>query len=163
MWYVIWTSTGSEKKVLEQIRNKVERSFIPYTIASKKIKGEWKSVLKPLFPGYLFADTEDIEGLATYLYKTDGFSTVLKSDKMYCSLSGSEAELIENRYLEGGIFDVSKGYIQGDKITITSGPLKDMEGFIRKINRHKRTALIELELFGHPVSTLVGLEIVEKT
>jgi transcriptional antiterminator NusG len=37
-----------------------------------------------------------------------------------------------------------------------------MEGIIRKIDRHKRTADIELEMFGRVVRVPVALEIVSK-
>ena len=49
-----------------------------------------------------------------------------------------------------------------DKVIITEGPLKGMEGMIKKIDRHRRTAAIEIEMFDRKVLMNVGLEIVEK-
>ena len=43
---------------------------------------------------------------------------------------------------------MSEGYISGDKITVTRGPLMGFEGDIRKIDRHKRRAYIDVTLFG---------------
>ena len=63
---------------------------------------------------------------------------------------------------KGGSFDLSTGYIEGDKIVITSGPLKGMEGLIRKIDRHKRKAYLKLSFFDREIMTSVGLEITEK-
>lgn len=37
-----------------------------------------------------------------------------------------------------------------------------MEGYIRKINRHKRKAWVSIEMFGRSVDMEVGLEIVKK-
>ena len=45
---------------------------------------------------------------------------------------------------------------------IQTGPLKGNEGLIKKIDRHKRKAWLELNLLGRTVETQVGLEIVEK-
>ena len=39
---------------------------------------------------------------------------------------------------------MSEGYISGDKITVTRGPLMGFEGDIRKIDRHKRRAYIDV-------------------
>lgn len=49
-----------------------------------------------------------------------------------------------------------------DKVTITDGPLAGKEAMICKINRHKRTATLNVEMFGDKVGVTVGLEVVEK-
>jgi len=56
----------------------------------------------------------------------------------------------------------SVGFIEGDKIWITSGPLKGMESHIIKINRHKREATIEMEMMGAVRQVQVMLEVVSK-
>lgn len=45
---------------------------------------------------------------------------------------------------------------------ILTGPLQGMEGYIRKINRHKRKAWVSIEMFGRSVDMEVGLEIIKK-
>ena len=51
-------------------------------------------------------------------------------------------------------------YEQG--VRILSGPLMGMEGNIRRIDRHKRIAYLEIEMFGRTVEMKVGLEIIRK-
>ena len=58
--------------------------------------------------------------------------------------------------------DFSRGYVQNGIITITEGPLKGLEPQIRKIDRHKRTAWLEVELRGEKREVRVGVEIVRK-
>lgn len=57
---------------------------------------------------------------------------------------------------------MSKGVIRNGRPVITSGPLKGREGLIRKIDRHKRIADIEIPLAGERRQVTVGLEIYEK-
>ena len=57
---------------------------------------------------------------------------------------------------------MSEGMIENDQVVIFDGPLKGMEGTIKRINRHKRVALIQMELFERVMQVEVGLEIVEK-
>ena len=59
--------------------------------------------------------------------------------------------------------EMSEGIIEPSRIRILSGPLMGMEGQIRKIDRHKRKAWIEVELFGRIQRVEVGLEIPMKT
>ena len=47
--------------------------------------------------------------------------------------------------------------------TGTDGPLQGKEGLIKKIDRHKRKAYLELPMFGRMQTVQVGLEIVAKT
>ena len=58
--------------------------------------------------------------------------------------------------------DFSEGYIQGEKVIVTKGPLKGMESKISRIDRHKRLAWLTVELFGRTVELQAGLEIVRK-
>lgn len=164
MWYVIWTSTGSEKKALEGISDDplAKRVFIPRRAVQIKRNGEWVKVEKPLFPGYLFVDTDEVESLADEVRKIEGFNKILTVNKEFCPLYDRDADLIESLYGNGGLFDVSEGMIEGDRIIVTSGPLKGQEGLIKKIDRHKRLAYLESDMFGQTIRAAVGLEIVEK-
>ena len=56
----------------------------------------------------------------------------------------------------------SEGYIQGDKVIVTKGSLKGLEGKINRIDRHKRLAWLTVELFGRTVELQAGLEIIRK-
>ena len=57
---------------------------------------------------------------------------------------------------------MSSGYIEGDKIIITEGPLKNLEGTIRKLDRHKRTAVVQIKMMGQLRDVVMGVEIVKK-
>ena len=63
---------------------------------------------------------------------------------------------------EAYIAEMSKGYIIGDIVTVISGPMKEMKGQIKFIDRHKRLAVIEIEMFGRKTEVRLGLEIVKK-
>ena len=162
MWYVVWTSTGSERKSQETLKDLVNRVFIPRKIVNIKVKGEWTSVEKPLFPGYLFVDTENVEELVVNLRQKEDFNQVLSTDKKYFPLYEKDAVLAEKMYNENGVFDISEGYINGDKVIVTSGPLCGLEGYIKKINRHKRLAYLEFDMFEQKMNIALGLEILDK-
>lgn len=164
MWYVIWTSTGSEKKALEAIQGDlpIKRCFIPRRAVQIRKNGQWMRQEKPLFPGYFFVDTDNAEELADLVRKIEGFNKLLTVEKEFCPLYGRDADMIEGLYAKDGLFDLSEGIIEGDRIIVTSGPLAGNEGSIKKIDRHKRLAYLEFNMFGQNVKAAVGLEIVEK-
>ena len=57
---------------------------------------------------------------------------------------------------------MSEGYLVGSELVVSDGPLIDYQGKVMKIDRHKRTAVLELEFLGRKTKVTVGLEVVRK-
>jgi transcriptional antiterminator NusG len=94
--------------------------------------------------------TKRIYRLLSYADKRDVFirERELSALKMLCD----ETACIRN----------SIGIITGDRIRISSGPLAGMESMIKKIDRHGRSATIEIDLMGAIRNVTVALEVVTK-
>ena len=77
-------------------------------------------------------------------------------------MTDEDIEIVE--LLSGGehLMKFSEGYIQGDRVIVTRGPLKGLEGSISRIDRHRRLAWLTVELFGKIVELQAGLEIIRK-
>ncbi|MRA76150.1 transcription antiterminator, partial [Bacillus thuringiensis] len=58
--------------------------------------------------------------------------------------------------------DYSKVYIENSKVTVASGPLKGMEGIIKKIDKRKRRAKLCLSFMGLDKMVNVGIEVLSK-
>lgn len=167
MWYVIQVRTGKEEEIQLQcekvIREDVlERCFIPRYEQMKRYQGKWHKEKKILFPGYVFLVSEDEEHLHFELKKVIGLTKLIGTGDEIVPLTADEVAFLREFGKEEQVVGVSKGIIVDDKVIIQTGPLKGNEGLIKKIDRHKRKAWLELELFGRTVETQVGLEIVEK-
>ena len=121
-----------------------------------------------MFPGYVFTDS--VLGERTFIstaHKYARFSkcifNLLGSKNIDCmKLSEYEKKFLLGLCDEGYITEESKGFIIGDKIFITSGPLKGRESIIKKIDRHKRRAEIEMIFLGDKRRISVALEIISK-
>ena len=94
--------------------------------------------------------------------KVIGLTKLIGTGDEIVPLTEDEVTFLREFGKEEQVVGVSKGIIVDDKVIIQTGPLKGNEGLIKKIDRHKRKAWLELELFGRTVETQVGLEIVEK-
>ena len=137
MWYVMQVRTGTEENIRCQCQRMIssdilKRCFIPYYQQKKRFQGKWHIQERILFPGYVFLIAENLEQLAENLRKEEQLVTM------------------------------STGIIENDQVRILTGPLQGMEGYIRKINRHKRKAWVSIEMFGRSVDMEVGLEIIKK-
>lgn len=78
MWYVIQVRTGSEDNIRLQCEKNISPNilkdcFIPYYEERRHLKGEWRTLKKILFPGYVFLDSEEFR--ASFYEPGAGFRT----------------------------------------------------------------------------------------
>lgn len=167
MWYVVWTATGKEETARTEILKMIpgdcyERCFILKKKESRKRGGNWIEVERILFPGYLFIETEDAETVFLYLKKLPQFVKLLQAGEYFVPVREEEERWLRKITRDGETVDLSTGMIENQIIRVTSGPLQGMEGYIRRIDRHKRKAWLRMEIFGRTLDVCVGLEIVGK-
>lgn len=168
MWYVIQVRTGDEEKIRIQCQKMIPRTvledcFLPYYEEKKKLWGQWRLLRKVLFPGYVFLVTEDVRELWWRLKGVIGLTKLLKVDWEMIPLTEEEIRFLLAFSGEEWQVKMSEGVIENSQVMVTSGPLQGWEGLIKKIDRHKRKAWLELEMFGRKQQVQVGLEIVRKT
>lgn len=82
--------------------------------------------------------------------------------RLFFPLSDSERDWFMAFTDSKRVVRMSEGFIEGDTVKVTSGPLRGREASIRKIDRHKRRAYIDVSLFGRTVPATIGLEILWK-
>lgn len=168
MWYVVRVGVGKEHKINSLCRAKIPReilreSFIPAYEKKCKVQGIWEVQKKALFPGYLFMSTDDVDGLRDALNQIPGFTKVLGTGCEPVPLSEEEVMFLRKIGGDAYLVEISEGIIENSVTIIQSGPLKGLEANIRKIDRHKRRAYLEVEMFGRKQRVEVGLEIFSKT
>ena len=105
---------------------------------------------------------KNLEQLSENLRKVIGMTRLLGTGDEIVPLSQEEVELLQKLGKEEQLVAMSTGIIENDQVIILTGPLQGMEGYIRKINRHKRKAWISIEMFGRSMDMEVGLEIIKK-
>ena len=166
MWYVIQVRTGMEHRIVSICRQSLmqfgEDIFVPTKTVRKRIRGSDQDVEAKLFPGYVFFDTEEIENLFGRLKTIKEMTNILKTGDEFVPLNEREETLLKKLTDKDYKVQLSLGYIEGDRVVITEGPMMGLEGLIKKINRHKKYAVLETEFFDNITEITVGLEIVDR-
>ena len=171
-WYVAYTMAGHEKKVEDYLNryfwDKPYKTIILLLeIIHRKPQRVSKDV-KPMFPGYLIVESE----VPSHEFFLDFKMAMNSSTHKIRLLSYGNTDEIAMREEERTAFlklcnkeycvEASIGIIVGTKIFIKEGPLIGYESIIKKIDRHKRYAIIELEMMGGTREVRLPLEIIEK-
>ena len=176
--YVIQTVTSQEEIMVQLMQKQISPElfsevFIPRRQMNRRIRGKWQTTRELLFPGYIFILAPDPVALFQELRNVPRLSNLLHAEAFeFIPLKPAEQRFIEKIGQRRGdhIFAISEieldpkvPYQRGDSVRITSGDLKDFEGYILYLDIHKRKAVIRTEMFGgNSVDVHVGIEIVTK-
>jgi transcriptional antiterminator NusG len=146
--------------------------FVPMCEFKFKKKNEFIIEKRRFFPGYVFLES-DMEGYelvsrsnifisrSEYIYKflMYGHGNL---DWIY-NMRDEEIQNLKKLWNTDHCVEISKGFIEGDRVVITEGSLEGYESNIKIINRHKMQATLEIEIMGALRELTVGLEIISKT
>jgi transcriptional antiterminator NusG len=173
-WYVLFAKTGYEQKAVDEISRawKIDdlNPFIPTYDMPFRRAGKVSLEKRLLFPGYIFIESEINEkefyvAVRQFIVQSKYALKLLHyggfSDSNF-AMKDEDREIFLKLYNKNYCIEMSRGFIEGDKIIIIDGPLLGFESYIKKINRHKMEAIIAIKLMGDVREIKVGLETVKK-
>lgn len=172
LYYVIQVATGTEDRVEEQIKVMLKSElygscFHPMRRVKRKYRGEWKEVQEKLLPGYVFITSNCIQNLYQEMKHVPIFTKLLgKEEEQFIPLPEHEVKWLErimepsDQSMEVRLSQVSVE--EDNMITILSGPLKNVEGYIKKIDLHRRIAKVEVNFMNRKTMIHMGIEMVKK-
>jgi transcriptional antiterminator NusG len=161
----IWT--GSEGKFLSLARKKEippsVRLFWPRRNLRIRRRGVWRDSLAPIFPSYVFVQTEELDPeLYRALKRTNGFVRFLPSNESVKPMDKKDQDLLTHFLSFGEIVNRSLvAFDENKRIRVISGPLKGLEGRITKVDRRKGRAKVRLELYADSFDVDFGFEVME--
>ncbi len=145
MLFVIYVRGGTEISMLEQLRRKGYTAYCPRRLCEERKHGEWQTVERIIFGGYIFIDAELVTAEDWHrIASCDGFIKFVSG----VALSPTEDEYIRALCADGECIDVSHGYISGGTLHITSGSAKKFEHKIIRYNRRGRRATADVTIHG---------------
>ena len=166
-YYVIHVKTRSEKDFLERAEFVFDDAEIRFVWLRRSLRirrrGDWVETLAPIFPGYLFVEAQEISSeLFLKIKPIPGFFRFLQSNENIESLSEGDKKLLQYFLSFGQVVEKSIVYFdEGKRIRVMSGPLKELEGKIVKVDRRKGRAKVKLDMFENSFLIDFGFEALE--
>jgi transcriptional antiterminator NusG len=172
-WLVLYVRTGSEKRVSDLLQKRLDTSrytpFIPTKVWPRVKNGKAEGKTVACFPGYVFISAaggadetaRDVFPIAV-LIKEAYFFLHYGENKRDAFMRPDERSQLEHFLNSAFCMEASVGFMEGDRVRIVSGALTGMESRIKRINRRKCTAVVEIPMMGAPREITLMLEIVEK-
>ena len=164
-WYVLFVQAGKEEFMAIRCREGLDealraRIFVPKYQVMMQFASVWEIRERVLFPGYVFIETNEIWEIQQGLWRIPYYKRMLGRDENEIhAISIEEKRRLCLLMNSNGVIEASYGYKDGGQVEVTSGALVGHEAEIRRIDRHKRTATVELQLLGKSVKMNLGLEL----
>lgn len=158
----IFCKTGSEEATARLLNSTplMIRAFVPKKVEHRSENGVKSKVQKVLFPGYVFFHAEESWVPPMVLYHADYILRLLRTEEGW-QLKGDDEVFVQWLLDHDGLLDMSQAYQESTRVVIKSGPLKELEGIITKVDKHNRNGLVTIDLFGRKINVWLAFELVD--
>ncbi len=155
--YCIYCATGREAGVARQIQRETGLTALAPTL----VRVEWKGKVasrkeQTLFPGYVFLYADD--NAPPKLSGVHHMRRLLAYDSGQRQLYGRDAEIARWLFKYGGVIRESRALREGDRIIVVDGPMRDLGGVIKTVNKQRQRASIEFTFEGITRSVWMAFE-----
>ncbi len=159
-WYAVCTRSRHEKVVHKALQENGMASFLPLHEVLSQWKDRRKVVEKPLFPGYLFVRSQQLELDRVTMIR--GVAYVVGSGGKPALVPDDQVQAVR-RVVEGPYTAVPWSQLQrGRRVRVTVGPLTGLESYIVERKRSRKSYLvITVELLGRSVAVEMDPRCVE--
>ena len=170
-WYVIHTEAGRENILIDRMKqifteDEMKECFLVKRERRRRLRGKWTVVVENIFKGYIFVVAKKPEKVFFKLKEIPMFSKILTiGEYNFIPLSRKEIEFISKfganrRDHTAKISTIDLN--EGDEIEYIGGDLAMFAGQIKKIDKHKRRAVIEVEMFGRKTEIYMDVDFLQK-
>ena len=159
----VFCTTGKEQAVARMI-DAVGREYGVHAVAArqekhKSVNGQKSKIIAVVLPSYVFFRTPPDMRDISWMPRMDVIRVLTYEDGDW-RLMGSDAQFAEWLYRYDGLLGFSTAYKEGERIRIISGPLKDMEGCITRIDKRGRSGQVAIE-FNNKIRTVwLGFDLI---
>ncbi len=145
----LFCMSGTEEIISRMVHYKhPEVRICPATYDRFRFRKGMKTQHTAIFmPGYVFYQAEpDI--MLPYDFPRDRGFRMLRDESGDWRLRGRDRKFVQWLFQQDCHLKVSEAYMENDQVRIRSGPMKDLEGSIEKIDRSRRCGLTRIEFHG---------------
>jgi transcriptional antiterminator RfaH len=153
-WYAVSTKPHQEKQAELHIKQCDIECFLPLLKQSKIIRRTRKTVIEPLFPGYLFARF-DLDKHCRAVSYSRGVRKIVEFGSGPVELDETMIDAIKERLNDGYVTLMPVRFVNGQVVHIKGGPLAGLEAiFMREMTDRNRVLLLLNTIGFHAKLTL---------
>jgi transcriptional antiterminator RfaH len=143
-WYVLCTKSNYEKQAEQNIRRMGVECFLPLLQERRTIRRKVRTVVAPLFPGYLFVRINLSEHYRAVSYAR-GVGKIVEFGATPVEVDIALIEAIKSRMASSEVYVLErpKELSSGQRVQIMDGPFVGLEAvFMREMSGHQRAMVL---------------------
>jgi transcriptional antiterminator RfaH len=162
-WIVAHCHANAETRAETHLRQQGFEVYLPKFKKIRRHARRVETVIRPLFPRYLFIGFDAEQTPWRPINSTAGISYLITAGERPLTVPSWIVEQLREREDGSGLFTgVDEATLnKGDTVRITSGPFHNCLGVFNGLNDNQRVAVL-LDIMGRHVRTLVPLEAVRR-
>jgi len=153
-WYAVYTKPQSEEIVSQKLRQTGIEVYNPQLRLKKYIRNQYRYVIEPLFPCYLFAKFESnkYHWMITY---TRGVKKIVGDKTTPWPVSEEVIDFIRCQEQDGFISMRYEDIREGDTVRIAEGPLSGLTGIFKRVIKGTERVLLLLNAIEYQARAIV--------
>ena len=161
-WYAVYTRPHDETRALEHLLRQGYSAYLPRYRSRISHARRHQTVLRPLFPRYLFAGLDRTLMRWRPILSTIGVADVVRAGAEPAPVPPGIIAAIREREDAGGFdrLDSRQSLRLGELVRVTEGALEDMVGRLVELREQDRVVVL-LELLGRGVRAQLRADAVE--
>jgi len=149
-WYVVRTKTGAEDRAEWHLKNQGFEVYLPRYRKQVRHARKTSTVLRPLFPGYVFVNMDMGQQRCRAINGTFGVISLVQFGDATRPISTAIIDAIRQREENGAVNLAPEGLQKGDRVRVRSGAFADHTALLEEVSDDKRVILL-LDLMGRAV------------
>jgi transcriptional antiterminator RfaH len=159
-WYVVQTKPKQERRTEENFRAWGVETLLPL-MRTTAAGAPGRVTCTAMFPSYLFVRI-DYERMAGKVRFTRGVTRLLGTSEGATAVDDSIVGLIADRMDGAGVVDLHRRLTPGDRVRITTGPFRDLEGIFETTASAEDRVTLLLVAVQSPMRVTVKASAVER-
>jgi len=153
-WYAIYTKHRAEGIVSEKLRQLGIEFYNPKLKCRKYIRNQYREVIEPLFPCYIFGrfETEKYHWMITY---TRGVKKIVGDKTNPWPVSEEVIDFMRCHEQDGFVSMTYEDIREGDTVRIAEGPLSGLTGIFKRVIKGTERVLLLLNAIEYQARAMV--------
>ena len=155
-WYVVHCRVNSEQRAEINLQRQDYEVWLPLYHKTRRHARRVESVLRPLFPRYLFVRLDLSSQPWRPILSTFGVHNIIADGDGPLAIGNDIIAALRARADTEGVFEIARSALMpGDQVRVQGGPMADLEGIFQAELDSDRV-LILLKLMGREVRVSVA-------
>lgn len=160
-WAAVNTHPHQERIALDNLKRQGFETYCPMVHRRVRHARRTQDVLRPLFPGYLFAAVEPMVQPWRPMLSTVGVRTVVRFGDELSLLDDSFIRGLKAQEVNGVVRPPTADFKVGDKVSVAAGALEGLAATVVALSEKDRVTVL-LNILSRPVNVQLGADLLRK-